>query len=76
MALASGYNNTLKQIVRAAQLGIDLPNLEMVDAKGLPLERDHLHLSTPAQVRLGKMLADAFLQFHPAVALNEFLASR
>uniref|UniRef100_A0A2N9EEQ8 Sialate O-acetylesterase domain-containing protein n=1 Tax=Fagus sylvatica TaxID=28930 RepID=A0A2N9EEQ8_FAGSY len=76
VALASGYNNTLKQIVRSAQLGIDLPNLQMVDAKGLPLERDHLHLSTPAQVRLGKMLADAFLQFHPAVALNEFLASR
>ena len=63
MALASGYNNTLKEIVRAAQLGIDLPDLQTVDAKGLPLEQDHLHLSTAAQVQVGKMLANAFLQF-------------
>nr|XP_023886850.1 probable carbohydrate esterase At4g34215 [Quercus suber]POE68060.1 putative carbohydrate esterase [Quercus suber] len=63
VALASGYNNTLKEIVRAAQLGIDLPDLQTVDAKGLPLEQDHLHLSTAAQVRVGKMLANAFLQF-------------
>ena len=65
MALASGYDSTLEEIVRAVQLENDLPNLQTVDAKGLPLERDRLHLSTPAQVQLGKMLADAFLDNFP-----------
>ena len=60
MALASGFNFT--EIVREAQLGIDLPNVKCVDAKGLPLEPDNLHLTTPAQVQLGKILAEAFLQ--------------
>ncbi|XP_075650611.1 putative carbohydrate esterase At4g34215 [Castanea sativa] len=65
VALASGYNPTLEEIVRAVQLENDLPNLQTVDAKGLPLEGDRLHLSTPAQVQLGKMLADAFLNNFP-----------
>ncbi|XP_044475162.1 probable carbohydrate esterase At4g34215 [Mangifera indica] len=59
VALASG-EGTFVDIVREAQLGSDLPNVECVDAKGLPLEPDGLHLSTPSQVRLGEMLADAF----------------
>ncbi|XP_050159545.1 probable carbohydrate esterase At4g34215 isoform X2 [Malus sylvestris] len=65
VALASGYEATLIEIVREAQLGIDLLNVRTVDAKGLPLEPDGLHLTTPAQVELGKMLADAYLQFLP-----------
>ena len=65
MALASGYNSALEEIVRAVQLENDLPNLQTADAKGLPLEGDNLHLSTPAQVQLGKMLADAFLNNLP-----------
>ncbi|KAK6939654.1 Sialate O-acetylesterase domain [Dillenia turbinata] len=48
-------------IVRAAQFGVKLPNVKIVDAKGLPLEWDHVHLNTPAEVKLGKMLAHAFL---------------
>ncbi|KAL3504483.1 hypothetical protein ACH5RR_034324 [Cinchona calisaya] len=49
--------------VREAQVGINLPNVICVDAMGLPLQPDGLHLSTLAQVHLGEMLADAFLDF-------------
>ncbi|KAH0736435.1 hypothetical protein KY285_012142 [Solanum tuberosum] len=50
------------EVIRKAQLGINLPNVRCVDAKGLPIGPDLLHLTTPAQVQLGKMLANAFLQ--------------
>ncbi|XP_055821001.1 probable carbohydrate esterase At4g34215 [Solanum dulcamara] len=50
------------EVIRKAQLGINLPNVRCVDAKGLPIGPDFLHLTTPAQVQLGKMLAHAFLQ--------------
>uniref|UniRef100_A0A5B7C9U5 Sialate O-acetylesterase domain-containing protein n=1 Tax=Davidia involucrata TaxID=16924 RepID=A0A5B7C9U5_DAVIN len=69
VALASGQG-PFKETVREAQLGINLPNVICVDAKGLPLEPDGLHLSTRAQVRLGEMLADAFLQTIPSPILN------
>ncbi|OWM80687.1 hypothetical protein CDL15_Pgr006717 [Punica granatum] len=36
------------ETVRAAQLGISLPNVRTVDAMGLPLEPGGLHLTTPA----------------------------
>ncbi|KAG8377475.1 hypothetical protein BUALT_Bualt08G0036800 [Buddleja alternifolia] len=53
----------LMLIIKKAQLEIDLPNVRYVDAKGLPLQPpDNLHLTTAAQVELGKKLADAFLQ--------------
>lgn len=65
VALASGSGPHI-EIVRQAQLGIDLLNLRTVDAHGLPLQPDGLHLSTPAQVHLGQMMADAFLQFVPS----------
>ncbi|KAL7116988.1 hypothetical protein ACP275_03G042400 [Erythranthe tilingii] len=61
VALASGQGSYV-DIVRKAQLEIELPNVRCVDAKGLPLEPDGLHLSTAGQVQLGRMLADAFLQ--------------
>lgn len=61
VALASG-SGPYTETVREAQLGIRLPNVMTVDAKGLLLEPDGLHLTTPAQVRLGQMLANAFLQ--------------
>ncbi|KAK1422203.1 hypothetical protein QVD17_25162 [Tagetes erecta] len=60
VAITSGQGPYV-ETVRKAQLGIKLHNVSYVDAKGLPLLQDKLHLSTPAQVRLGKMLADAFL---------------
>ncbi|KAK8477670.1 hypothetical protein V6N13_085641 [Hibiscus sabdariffa] len=59
VAIASGGEYMEK--VREAQLGIDLPNVTCVDAKGLPLKEDNLHLTTEAEVSLGRMLADAFL---------------
>ncbi|GLT93543.1 hypothetical protein SLE2022_113330 [Rubroshorea leprosula] len=61
VALASGEGPHIN-MVREAQLGIDLPNVHLVDAKGLPLGPDGIHLSTAGQVRLGEKLADAFLQ--------------
>ncbi|AES87604.1 carbohydrate esterase plant-like protein [Medicago truncatula] len=69
VALASGSGPYI-EIVRQAQLGIDLLNLKTVDAKGLPLQPDGLHLSSTAQVDLGKMMADAFLQFVPSSSTN------
>ncbi|KAJ8541387.1 hypothetical protein K7X08_002203 [Anisodus acutangulus] len=51
-----------KEQVRKAQLGINLPNVRTVDAKGLPVGMDYLHITTLAQVQLGQLLADAFLQ--------------
>ncbi|KAL6010420.1 hypothetical protein ACLOJK_000852 [Asimina triloba] len=61
VAIASGDDRFIEK-VREAQLGIHLPNLESVDAKGLPLKEDHLHLTTEAQVKLGSMLADAYIK--------------
>ncbi|XP_027093834.1 probable carbohydrate esterase At4g34215 [Coffea arabica] len=49
--------------VREAQAAIRLPNVIKIEAKGLPLEIDGLHLSSLAQVHLGEMLADAFLKW-------------
>ncbi|XP_021745309.1 probable carbohydrate esterase At4g34215 [Chenopodium quinoa] len=60
VALASGEGTYVKA-VREAQLGIKLPNVKTVDAKGLRLKTDHLHLTTMSQVHLGLMLARSFL---------------
>ncbi|PWA58309.1 acetylesterase [Artemisia annua] len=65
VALASGEGPYV-EMVREAQLGMDLINLRTVDANGLSLEPDGLHLTTPSQVSLGKMLANAFLQSRPS----------
>ncbi|CAA2987620.1 probable carbohydrate esterase At4g34215 [Olea europaea var. sylvestris] len=47
--------------IREIQKGIDLPNVVCVDAIGLKLKEDNLHLTTEAQAQLGRMLADAYL---------------
>ncbi|WOG90728.1 hypothetical protein DCAR_0309972 [Daucus carota subsp. sativus] len=65
VALASGSGPFIAK-VREAQLGTELPNVWCVDAKGLQLQPDGLHLSTPAQIQLGKMLAHAYLQTIPS----------
>ncbi|XP_074380994.1 putative carbohydrate esterase At4g34215 [Apium graveolens] len=65
VALASGSGPFIAK-VREAQLGTELPNVWCVDAKGLQLQPDGLHLSSAAQVQLGKMLAHAFLQTIPS----------
>ncbi|KAM3342524.1 putative carbohydrate esterase [Capsicum galapagoense] len=61
VALASSLGPYMEQI-RKAQVGINLPNVRTVDAKGLPVGMDYVHITTLAQVQLGQMLADAFLQ--------------
>ncbi|KAL3617597.1 hypothetical protein CASFOL_037918 [Castilleja foliolosa] len=51
-------------VVRSAQLEMPnlLPNVKCVDALGFQVnEYDNLHLTAPAEIKLGKMLADAFL---------------
>ncbi|CAN6685622.1 unnamed protein product [Malus baccata var. baccata] len=48
---------------KEAQLGMEIPNVVCVDARGLELKDDHLHLTSKSQVlQLGRMLADAYLQ--------------
>lgn len=65
VALASGDEKYIEK-VRAVQLGMKAPNLVCVDAKGLKLNSDNLHLTTESQVQLGLMLADAYLcHFQP-----------
>uniref|UniRef100_J3LWE8 Sialate O-acetylesterase domain-containing protein n=2 Tax=Oryza brachyantha TaxID=4533 RepID=J3LWE8_ORYBR len=66
VALASGNKKNIEK-VREAQLGINLPNVVTVDAIGLSLNEDHLHLTTESQVKLGEMLAQAYMSnFLPA----------
>ncbi|KAH6761829.1 carbohydrate esterase [Perilla frutescens var. hirtella] len=63
VALASGGKVPgAREIVREAQLNISLQNVKCVDAAGLPLNTDNLHLTTHSQVRLGSMMADVFLR--------------
>ncbi|XP_038888271.1 probable carbohydrate esterase At4g34215 [Benincasa hispida] len=68
VALASGFKYIEK--VREAQLGMKVENLVCVDAKGLELQEDNLHLTTNAQVILGQMLADAYLTHFAAPLSN------
>ncbi|KAL3515317.1 hypothetical protein ACH5RR_022219 [Cinchona calisaya] len=62
VAIASGDEKYIEKI-REAQLGMgmEIENVACVDAKGLQLQEDNLHLTTQAQVELGQMLADAYL---------------
>lgn len=61
VALASGQGPYIEK-VREVQLGLKLTNIRCVDAKGLEMEPDHLHLSTTGEIQLGKMLADAYIK--------------
>lgn len=47
--------------VQATQVSLRLPGVTVVEAQGLPRNADELHLSTTAQIALGKRLADATL---------------
>ncbi|TVU44237.1 hypothetical protein EJB05_03673, partial [Eragrostis curvula] len=60
VGLATGQGKFI-QPVREAQRAVKLPNVKYVDAKGLPVANDYTHLTTPAQVLLGKMLAKTYL---------------
>ncbi|XP_031288107.1 probable carbohydrate esterase At4g34215 isoform X3 [Pistacia vera] len=61
VAIASGDKRYMKKI-REAQMGINLPNVVCVDARGLELKEDHLHLTTGAQVKLGHILGEAYFK--------------
>ncbi|XP_047983271.1 probable carbohydrate esterase At4g34215 [Salvia hispanica] len=61
VAIASGIEKKYVDEIRAIQLGMDLPNVICVDAKGLELKEDNLHLTTESQIQLGHSLALAFL---------------
>ncbi|KAL5847335.1 hypothetical protein ACOSQ3_010859 [Xanthoceras sorbifolium] len=60
VALASGEGKFM-ETVRKAQQDIEVANVKCVDAKGLRLELDHLHLTTISQAHLVIKLAHAFL---------------
>ncbi|XP_014503910.1 probable carbohydrate esterase At4g34215 [Vigna radiata var. radiata] len=60
VALASGEGKFVEK-VRRAQMEMKMANVECVDAKGLSLNADKLHLTTTAQVHLGIKLAHAYL---------------
>ncbi|KAB5526650.1 hypothetical protein DKX38_020497 [Salix brachista] len=60
VALASGEGRFI-EIVRRSQLAINLPNVKCIDANGLALQTDNLHLTTMSQVHLGLKLAGAFI---------------
>ncbi|XP_062098387.1 probable carbohydrate esterase At4g34215 [Humulus lupulus] len=60
VALASGEGQYIEE-VRKAQLQLNLQNVKCVDAKGLNLKADKLHLTTTSHVHLGLKLANAFL---------------
>lgn len=47
--------------IREIQQGMDIPNVVCVDAMGLQLKEDDIHLTTEAQVQLGHFLAQAYL---------------
>ncbi|TQD95416.1 hypothetical protein C1H46_018974 [Malus baccata] len=60
--ILSGDNKYMEK-GREAQLGMEIPNVMCVDARGLELKDDHLHLTSKSQVlQLGRLLADAYLQ--------------
>lgn len=69
VALATGAGPYL-DAVRKAQLETGLDNVHCVDAKGLPLEPDGLHLTTSSQVRLGQMMVEAFLAIPNSAELH------
>ncbi|XP_039173597.1 probable carbohydrate esterase At4g34215 [Eucalyptus grandis] len=60
VAITSGDRRHM-DIERRARLRIKLPNVVCVDAKGLLLKDDRLHLTIHAQVCLGHMMADTCL---------------
>ncbi|PAN43932.1 hypothetical protein PAHAL_9G004000 [Panicum hallii] len=62
VGLATGQGKFM-DLVREAQKRVvsNVPNVRYVDAKGLPVANDYTHLTTPAQVKLGAMLANSYL---------------
>lgn len=66
MGIASGSGPYIEG-VRRGQFGVEIGNVMTVEALGLSLEPDGLHLNTQSQVKLGGLLGDAYRRFpsHP-----------
>nr|TKS08128.1 putative carbohydrate esterase [Populus alba] len=62
VAIISGDGKYVDKVRDQHSLRINLPNVVCVDAMGLDLKEDHLHLTTEAQVKLGHMLAEVYLK--------------
>lgn len=60
--VTSGDGPYLKEM-RESQQSIKVDNLKQVDSWGLRLGGDKIHLTPESQVKVGHMMADAFLQF-------------
>ncbi|XP_047975874.1 probable carbohydrate esterase At4g34215 [Salvia hispanica] len=60
--VTSGDGDFVKEM-REIQKTINVPNLKQVDSKGLELQVDNLHLTTESEIKVGQMLANAYLQF-------------
>ncbi|XP_057794423.1 probable carbohydrate esterase At4g34215 [Salvia miltiorrhiza] len=58
------YVNTVKAL-RESQKTANVSNMKTIDAWGLPTVSDKVHLTAESQVKLGQMMADAFLQIAP-----------
>eukprot|EP00246_Nothoceros_aenigmaticus_P001836 TRINITY_DN12509_c0_g1_i1.p1 TRINITY_DN12509_c0_g1~~TRINITY_DN12509_c0_g1_i1.p1 ORF type:complete len:163 (+),score=17.60 TRINITY_DN12509_c0_g1_i1:46-489(+) len=58
----------LLEQVRQSQRALDIPGVYYVDAQGLPLQEDTVHLTTDAQVALGSKLAALYEQTVKKVA--------
>ncbi|XP_042964641.1 probable carbohydrate esterase At4g34215 [Carya illinoinensis] len=58
--ISVGEGNFLRN-VRDAQVNINLKNVVRIDAMGLTLLPDHLHLDTKSAVSIGQKLANSFL---------------
>ncbi|KAL2460284.1 putative carbohydrate esterase [Abeliophyllum distichum] len=51
----------LKDVIIKQQKALKMPNVVQVDSDGLELNKDKIHLNTDAEVKMGKLLADAYL---------------
>ncbi|GER42611.1 hypothetical protein STAS_19404 [Striga asiatica] len=60
-AIPGKSNASDVEVVRGIQFGLQLTNLKTVDSMGLAIGPDTVHLTTAAQVLLGRMLKEAYM---------------
>lgn len=63
-------NTPLAHQINSLQRQIELPSLATVDATGLELQQDGVHLTTEAQQKLSRSMFKAFLQLTSATPLQ------
>ncbi|KAH6758911.1 hypothetical protein C2S51_019146 [Perilla frutescens var. frutescens] len=62
VVVASGDGPFVKE-VRESQMAVKLPELKKVDAWEVSLLADNVHLTVDSAIKVGHMMADAYLQF-------------